>query len=114
MIGRGLALVVLMHDLRRLLAVDPHMLLEVSTLAESFAADLTDVGPFSGVQAGVDHHLVPLGEGFVAKLTLIRSGVGVNPLVFSHQIPPLEVFGTVSTLIGPFACMNDTVVQSHF
>ena len=62
----------------------------------------------------MNHHLIPLGESFVAKLTLIRSGVGVNPLVFAHQISALEVFGTVSTLIRSFACMNDTVVERHF
>jgi len=39
-----LPLVVLVHDGRRLLPVDPHVLLEIAGLAEAFAAHLADVG----------------------------------------------------------------------
>ena len=55
--------------------MNPHVLLEVSTLAEAFATDIADVGTFAGVQSGVNHHFVSLSEGFVTKLTCVGSSV---------------------------------------
>ena len=60
--GRRLALVVLVHDCRRLLPVDPEVLLEVARLAEALPAGLAHVGPLPGVQALVHDHLVALRE----------------------------------------------------
>ena len=60
--GRGLALVVLVHDGRRLLPVHPEVLLEVARLTEALPAGLAHVGPLPGVQALVHDHLVALRE----------------------------------------------------
>ena len=69
--------------------MDPHVFFEVSALTETFAADVADVGPLTGVQPGVNDHLVPLGESFGAVLTRVRPCVCMYPLVFSHQISSL-------------------------
>ena len=75
LVGGRFSLIVLVHDLWRLFAMNPHVLLEVSTLAEAFATDIADVGTFAGVQSGVNHHFVSLSEGFVTKLTCVGSSV---------------------------------------
>ena len=42
--------------------MDPHVLFEVSTLAETLATNIAHVGPLPRVQTRVDDHLVSLGE----------------------------------------------------
>jgi len=113
-IGGGLALVVLVHDGGRFLAVDAHVLFEVSGLAESFAANVANVGSFARVKSRVNYHLVALCERLGAKLASVRPGVCVNSLVFSHQIAPLKAFWAIGALERTLAGVSDPGVQHHF
>lgn len=114
LVGCRLSLVVLVHDLWRFLAVDPHMFLEVTTFTKSFSAYITNVGSFTSVEPGVYYHFVSLREGLMTKLTRVGSGICMNPFMFSHQVSSLETLGTISALVRPFASVHDTVVQGHF
>ena len=109
--GSGLALVVLVHDGRRLFAVNPEVLLEVARLAEALAAGLADVGALAGVQALVDDHLVALRERLLTILAGVRPRVRVDALVLAQQVAPLKVLGAEGTLVRPFACVHASGVQ---
>ena len=109
--GSGLALVVLVHDGRRLLPVDPEVLLEVARLAEALPAGLADIGTLPCVNALVDNHLVSLCECLLTILARIRPYAHVDPLMLAQQVTPLKGFGAETTLIWSLPSVHAPGVQ---
>ena len=109
--GRGLALVVLVHDGRCLFPVNPEVLFEVARLAETLPAGLADVGSLPGVQTLVDDHLVALRERLLTILARIRPYAHVDPIVLAQQVTPLKGFGAETTLIWSLPSVHAPGVQ---
>ena len=107
----GLALVVLVHNCRRLFPVNPEVLFEVARLAEALPTGLADVGSLPGMQALVDDHLVALSERLLTILARVRPRVRVDALVLAQKVTSLKVLGTEGTLVGALTSVHASGVQ---
>lgn len=92
-----------------LAGVNPHVLLQVVTLAKGFLAEAAGVGPLPRVRPGVAQQAVPLAEplstGVTGKGLLAR----VDPAMDQQAALLVEALSTGVTGKGPLTCVDPHV-----